>query len=102
MQSVCFGVRNRAWPPSITLSRRRSGQPGFKQNQAGDFPPEGDKQQQRRVRESGLPVPSLWVKEFRVFSPVAGVTNPHLVLEGSQILQLNGEDVKAEREILCM
>ena len=49
------GVRNRAWPPSIILSRHHLGQPCFKRNQVEGFPPENNEQQQSRVREPLLP-----------------------------------------------
>lgn len=67
MQSMCFGVTNCAWPPSIILSRHHSRQPGFKQNQVGDFPPKNNKQQLSQVRSLCFPpIPSLQMNEFWV------------------------------------
>lgn len=100
MQPLCCGVESRAWSPSIMLSRHHPGQPCFKQNQVEDFLPKNNKQQQSRVRQSLLP-PSLPDRGTNVWFPrvippappslhiprgwVAGVINPHLVLEASKI-----------------
>lgn len=75
--------QKRRWASSIILSTLHSGQPRFKQNQVGDFPPQNDKQQPSQVRDSLLPAPSLQVNRFRV-SPCCPSGPPSIFLEAGK------------------